>query len=198
MKFVALCVLLALLVTVRAEGGAEGRAEGDPSSSPPLLCKPHECLGIDLEPEIQHRLLDELRRELDALPRSGGRGSGGEGGGGEGGGGTDDDTVEVTKGTEAVAAAPPYRGFRNDSTALLITVGGPPRAESIVQAHVLIKLVREHHGENASHLPIEVWHAGEPGVQQACEVWGRLFEVTQKPWFHFVFSSHERYSSGCP
>ena len=40
------------------------------------------------------------------------------------------------------AALPPYAGHANGSRALLVTMGGPPRAESIVQAFVALAVLR--------------------------------------------------------
>ena len=250
----------------------------DPPAACSLLCVPHECLGMVIEREVQRGLLADVRRELDALPRS---------------------VIEVGVDERGAGGGDPpvpsYNGFRNESTALLITVGGPPRAESIVQAHVLIKvshhglgwvglgcvglgwvshhvsnviwtsaqghpavcrgpcyhprvpcqslsaskvtarvrrglavtlaftptptltlnphshrrphshpphpvkLVREHHGESAAQLPIEVWHAGEPGMPQACDVWSRLFGVVcHDTWQTAIEGGHLAQIMGLP
>lgn len=70
-------------------------------------------------------------------------------------------------------AAVGYHGHNNGSQALLLTVGGPPRAESVVQAHVVLHVVRRWHSDATT--PIEVWHAGEVGVEHACAVWAVHF-----------------------
>ena len=73
----------------------------------------------------------------------------------------------------APGALPPYSGHRNGSRALLMTMGGPPRAESIVQAFVAIAVLR---GPTLrATLPVEVWHAGEDGAAAACALLARRF-----------------------
>ena len=74
------------------------------------------------------------------------------------------------------------------SPALLITCGGPARAESIVQAHALISTVRELHGD--AKTPVEVWHGGEPGMDSSCRAWATAYRPLQ--CFHAHGEAHMR------
>jgi hypothetical protein len=145
LRFFLLCAVLISSSSSSSSVGG-GDDNGGEEAASCLNCLPHECLGVELEAAEQQRLLRRVRRELDALP------------------------------AEPKPPPPwPLGGEQKNRAALLITAGGPPRAESVVQAHVLMSAVRRLHGDLS--LPVELWHAGEPGMADACRVWETAFHL---------------------
>jgi hypothetical protein len=84
-----------------------------PTQEAALDCLPHLCSKAELAPARRAALLQALRDDLDLVLASG--------------------EMLVGDGSDGMVPGP----------ALLITCGGPERAESIVQAHVLISTVRQ-------------------------------------------------------
>jgi hypothetical protein len=100
-----------------------------------ISCLPHTCSQIELQAPARAHLLTALKRELDILRlfHTSTRAS-------------ETTTSKVATGTAGDKGA-------TGGTAVLITVGGPARAESIVQAHVLMDTLRNFHLDT---IPIEV------------------------------------------
>jgi hypothetical protein len=114
----------------------------DSTSEKDLLCLPHLCSKLNLTAEERNIYLDNLAKELDFL---------------------------VSTHQQEIETNDDYVEWNINIPAILITAGGPERGESIVQAHVLMDTVRFHHHD--MKVPIEVWHAGEAGMDQACGIW---------------------------
>ena len=143
------CVCILVIASVCAStGGVDIIERGEACEF--LTCLPHQCKDFALSDAARACHLNYLRRELEALPQLS---------------------------AAETAASKAFFADQNKSTnsvaSLLITVGGPARAESIVQAHVLLDTLRVLHADVDTK--VEVWHAGEPGMDQACSVWARLY-----------------------
>ena len=142
--------ILSLVVTILASAvTTQEKIEEDNEKPPAVSCLPHKCLGMELDAAEQQRLLSQARRELELVARL---------------------TLESMGNASKLSST-------DNRVALLITAGGPPRAESIVQAHVLMNTARRLH--NDTTLPIELWHAGEIGMVDACRLWAREFAPFQ-------------------
>jgi len=129
-------------------GGVDVTEQGEECEA--MACLPHQCKDVTLSEADRACHLAALRRELEALPK-----------------------LTAAEAAASSAFFEDQNKTTNHVASLLITVGGPARAESIVQAHVLLDTLRGLHADTVTK--VEVWHAGEPGMDQACSVWARLY-----------------------